>query len=239
VTAGDLLADAVGVEPSSRVPQRGCPGLRDEAAWDNPESLRGEIHTAERLSEHAVEVARAHGLPSIHRTQGPLRKRFAEARQRIAEAYGVLSRTLDRSQAPSPAEEWLLDRAQLMTLTAPEMVVLLGGMRALGTNTGGTRLGVLTQRPGTLTNDFFVNLLDMSYQWQKSATAEGVYEGHDRKTGTLKWTATPVDLVFGSNSELRAVSEVYASSDGQEKFVHDFVKAWTKVMNLDRFDIVT
>jgi catalase-peroxidase len=136
----------------------------------------------------------------------------------------------------SPAE-MLVDRASNLTLTVPEMTVLVGGLRVLNANEGQTQYGIFTDRPGTLTNDFFVNLLDMSYAWNKSAASEGIYEGHDRKTGALKWTATPVDLVFGSNSELRAVAEVYASSDGQEKFVHDFVKAWTKVMTLDRFDL--
>jgi catalase-peroxidase len=136
----------------------------------------------------------------------------------------------------SPAE-MLVDRANNLTLTVPEMTVLVGGMRVLNANEGQTQYGIFTDRPGTLTNDFFVNLLDMSYTWNKSAATDGIYEGHDRKTGALKWTATPVDLVFGSNSELRAVAEVYASSDGQEKFVHDFVKAWTKVMTLDRFDV--
>jgi catalase-peroxidase len=136
----------------------------------------------------------------------------------------------------SPAE-MLVDRASNLMLTVPEMTVLVGGMRVLNANEGQSQYGVFTDRPGTLTNDFFVNLLDMSYTWNKSAASEGVYEGHDRKTGALKWTATPVDLVFGSNSELRAVAEVYASADGQEKFVHDFVRAWTKVMTLDRFDL--
>src|SRR5580658_6691155 len=136
----------------------------------------------------------------------------------------------------SPAE-MLVDRASNLMLTVPEMTVLVGGMRALNANAGQTKYGIFTDRPGTLTNDFFVNLLDMSYTWNKSAASEGIYEGHDRKTGALKWTATPVDLVFGSNSELRAVAEVYASSNGQEKFVRDFVKAWTKVMTLDRFDL--
>jgi catalase-peroxidase len=143
----------------------------------------------------------------------------------------------------SPAEvlgspvEMLVDRASLLTLTVPEMTVLVGGMRVLNANAGGAKTGVFTNRAGTLTPDFFVNLLDMSTTWSKSSTTDGLYEGHDRKTGALKWTATPVDLIFGSNSELRAVAEVYASSDGQEKFVRDFVKAWTKVMNLDRFDL--
>jgi catalase-peroxidase len=135
----------------------------------------------------------------------------------------------------SPAEA-LVDRASLLTLSVPEMTALVGGMRALSANAGKSAHGVFTSRPGTLSNDFFVNLLDMSTKWQKSSKAEGLYEGVDRKTGTPKWTATPVDLVFGSNAELRAVAEVYASAGGQEKFVRDFVQAWDKVMNLDRFD---
>jgi catalase-peroxidase len=136
----------------------------------------------------------------------------------------------------SPAE-MLVDRADLLTLTVPEMTVLVGGMRALNANTGQAAHGVLTDKPGTLNNDFFVNLLDMSTKWSKSAESEGVYEGRDRGTGDIKWTATPVDLIFGSNSELRAVAEVYAANDGKEKFVNDFVNAWTKVMTLDRFDL--
>ncbi len=117
------------------------------------------------------------------------------------------------------------------------MTVLIGGMRAMGANFGGTQHGVFTDRPGTLTNDFFVNLLDMGTKWQKSESSEGVLEGRDRKTGQLKWTATVVDLVFGSNAQLRALAEVYACSDGQKAFVHDFVAAWSKVMHLDRFDL--
>ena len=134
------------------------------------------------------------------------------------------------------AAELLVDKAQLMTLTAPEMTVLVGGLRVLNANVGQSRHGVFTQRPETLTNDFFVNLLDMRTQWQQSAKSEGVLEGRDRKTGELKWTGTVVDLVFGSNSQLRALAEVYASSDAERAFVQDFVAAWTKVMNLDRFD---
>ena len=133
----------------------------------------------------------------------------------------------------SPAE-MLVDRASLLTLTVPEMTVLVGGMRALNANAGQSAHGVLTDRPGTLSNDFFVNLLDMSTKWAKSSNSEGIYEGRDRGTGTLKWTATSVDLVFGSNSELRAVAEVYAADDARKKFVRDFVAAWTKVMSLDR-----
>jgi catalase-peroxidase len=139
-------------------------------------------------------------------------------------------------QSLSPVE-MLVDRARLLTLTVPEMTVLVGGMRTLNANAGQTAHGVFTDRPGTLSNDFFVNLLDMSTTWNKSSTSVGIYEGVDRKTGKVKWTATPVDLVFGSNSELRAVAEVYASADAKEKFVQDFVKTWTKVMNLDRFDL--
>jgi catalase-peroxidase len=135
----------------------------------------------------------------------------------------------------SPAD-MLVDKADLLTLTAPEMTVLVGGMRALDANAEGAEHGVFTDQPGSLSNDFFVNLLDMSTQWTKSSTTEGIYEGRDRATGELKWTATPVDLVFGSQSELRAISEVYAENGGEEKFVSDFIAAWTKVMTLDRFD---
>ena len=134
----------------------------------------------------------------------------------------------------SPAE-MLVDKANLLNLNVPEMTVLVGGLRGLNANTAQTKHGVFTDRPGTLTNDFFVNLLDMKTMWKKSATTEGIYEGFDRKTGELKWTATPVDLIFGSNSELRAVAEVYAFDDAKDKFVRDFVSAWNKVMNLDRF----
>ena len=133
------------------------------------------------------------------------------------------------------AEELLLDRAQLMRLTACEMTVLVGGMRVLGTNHGGTKHGVFTDRPGTLTNDFFVNLTDMAYAWRPAGP--NLYEIRDRKTGAVKWTATRVDLIFGSNSVLRAYAEVYAQDDNREKFVNDFVAAWGKVMNADRFDL--
>jgi len=125
----------------------------------------------------------------------------------------------------------------LLTLTAPEMTVLIGGMRALNANFGQSKHGVFTDRPGTLTNDFFVNLLDMKTKWQPSSASEGVYEGRDRATDQVKWTATRVDLVFGSNSQLRAIAEVYACNDAKEAFVKDFAAAWTKVMNLDRYDL--
>jgi catalase-peroxidase len=159
-----------------------------------------------------------------------------------ASSFAVLEPTADgfrnyyaKGNSKSPAE-MLVDRASFLTLTVPEMTVLVGGMRALDANDGHSQLGVLTNRPGTLSNDFFVNLLDMSTKWSKSSE-DGVYEGHDRKTDKLKWKSTPVDLIFGSSSELRAVAEVYASDDAKEKFVHDFVTAWAKVMNNDRYDL--
>jgi catalase-peroxidase len=135
------------------------------------------------------------------------------------------------------AEEMLVDRAQLLTLSAPEMTVLLGGLRVLNTNTGQSQHGVLTSQPETLTNDFFVNLLDMGTKWFATSEEESEFQGRDRTTGKIKWTATRADLVFGSNSQLRAIAEVYASSDSQERFVKDFIAAWTKVMELDRFDL--
>ena len=135
-------------------------------------------------------------------------------------------------------EELLVDKAQLLTLTAPEMTVLLGGMRVLNTNYDNSQHGVFTDSPGVLTNDFFVNLLDMNTEWKAKANSSEVFEGRNRKTGKLEWTATRADLIFGSNSELRALAEVYASDDSKEKFINDFVLAWNKVMNLDRFDLM-
>jgi catalase-peroxidase len=167
----------------------------------------------------------------------------ASQQQTDVESFAVLQPAADGFRnyygpglALSPAEA-LVDRANMLTLSVPEMTVLVGGMRALNANAGQSSHGVFTTRPGTLSNDFFVNLLDMSTKWNKSASTDGIYEGRDRATGKLKWTATPVDLIFGSNAELRAVAEVYASSDGQQEFVRDFIDAWTKVMNNDRFDL--
>jgi catalase-peroxidase len=137
----------------------------------------------------------------------------------------------------APGEVLLVDRANLLTLTAPEMTVLVGGMRVLGANAGGAKHGVFTDRPGTLSNDFFVNLLDMGTEWKPTSEAGDLFEGRDRLSGSLKWTGTRADLVFGSNSQLRAYAEVYASDDSQESFVRDFVAAWNKVMTLDRFDL--
>ena len=167
----------------------------------------------------------------------------ASQEQTDIDTFAVLEPTADgfrnylRAGEKLPAEIRLLDRANLLTLTAPEMTVLIGGMRALNTNVGQSAHGVFTDRPEALTNDFFVNLLDMSTEWKPSVGSENVFEGRDRATGAAKWTATAADLVFGSNSQLRAVAEVYACDDAKEKFVHDFVAAWHKVMNLDRFDV--
>ena len=167
----------------------------------------------------------------------------ATVEQTDVTSFAVLEPTADgfrnyygKGNEKSPAD-LLVDRAGKLDLTVPEMTVLIGGLRALDANEGHSKLGVLTDRPGSLSNDFFVNLLDMSTEWVKSPKADGVYEGHDRKSGKVKWTASPVDLLFGSNSELRAVSEVYASDDAKEKLVRDFVAAWTKVMTLDHFDL--
>src|SRR5262247_1861550 len=167
----------------------------------------------------------------------------ASQEQTDVESFAVLEPVADAfrnylgGKYPVPAEELLVDRAQLLTLSAPELTVLIGGMRVLNTNVGGTKHGVFTKQPGALTNDFFVNLLDMGTEWRAASDAKDVFEGRDRKTGALKWTGTRVDLVFGSNSELRALAEVYGSSDAPAKFVQDFVAAWTKVMNLDRYDL--
>jgi catalase-peroxidase len=160
-------------------------------------------------------------------------------------SFAVLEPTADgfrnyvRKGLEASAAEMLVDKAQLLKLTAPEMTVLVGGLRALNANFGKTQHGVFTKRPETLTNDFFINLLDMGTQWHKSATAAGVFEGKDRSTGAVKWTATVADLVFGSNAQLRALAEVYACSDSQPAFVRDFVAAWVKVMNLDRFELAS
>ncbi len=167
----------------------------------------------------------------------------ASQEQTDVHSFAVLEPSADgfrnfiKAEHSRPAAELLIDRANLMTLTAPEMAVLIGGMRVLNANVGHAKHGVFTKRPETLTNDFFVNLLDMGTKWEKSAAATGVLEGRDRGSNELKWTGTVVDLVFGSNSQLRAVAEVYACSDAQQVFVRDFVAAWTKVMNLDRFDL--
>jgi catalase-peroxidase len=188
------------------------------------------VEEAARRAGHSVQVEFAPGRMDASQEQTDVES-FA-ALEPLADGF----RNYQRAGVKTPAEELLLDRSQLLTLTAPEMTVLVGGMRALDAGIGGPKHGVLTHRPGLLTNDFFVNLLETGTEWRPSAT-EGIYEGHDRASGRVKWTGTRADLVFGSNSELRALAEVYACDGNELKFVQDFVKAWTKVMNLDRFDL--
>jgi catalase-peroxidase len=192
----------------------------------------------------AVEAA---AKKAGHGVQVPFSPGRTDASQEMTDvhSFAVLEPTADgfrnylRKGDERPAAELLVDRAHLLTLTAPEMTVLVGGMRVLNANFGQSPLGVFTERPGSLTNDFFVNLLDMGTEWRKSSVCEHFYEGRDRRTGAVKWTGTAVDLVFGSNSQLRAIAEVYACDDAQQAFVRDFIAAWAKVMNLDRFDLVT
>jgi len=167
----------------------------------------------------------------------------ASQEQTDVDAFAVLEpiadgfRNYQKAKYTASAEELLVDKAQLLTLTAPEMTVLVGGLRMLNANVGQSQHGVFTKRPGALTNDFFVNLLDMGTEWKPTSEGGGTFEGRDRATGELKWTATRVDLVFGSNSQLRAIAEVYGQDDAKERFVKDFVAAWSKVMNADRFDL--
>jgi catalase-peroxidase len=189
------------------------------------------VEAAAKKAGHDVKVPFSPGRTDASQEQTDVHS-FA-----VLEPKADAFRNYVRKGQQIPAEELLVDRAQLLTLTAPEMAVLVGGMRALNANFGQSKHGVFTNRPETLTNDFFVNLLDMNTKWQPSSTSEGVYEGHDRATGQLKWTGTRVDLVFGSNSQLRAIAEVYACNDSKETFVKDFAAAWSKVMNLDRYDL--
>jgi catalase-peroxidase len=189
------------------------------------------IEKAAKAGGHDVKVPFAPGRMDASQEQTDAHS-FAPL-EPVADGF----RNYVRGKQRLSVEELLVDRAQLLTLTAPEMTVLVGGLRALNANFGQSKHGVFTKRPETLTNDFFVNLLDMSTQWQPSTGAEGVYEGSDRKTNELKWTGTRVDLIFGSNSVLRALAEIYASSDAEEQFVHKFIAVWTKVMELDRYDV--
>jgi len=167
----------------------------------------------------------------------------ASEKQTDAASFAVLEPVADgfrnylKKKFSATPEELLINRAQLLTLTAPEMTVLIGGLRVLGANVGGSKHGVFTHRPGALTNDFFINLLDMSMEWKPTSEDRDEFELRERATGQLKWTATRVDLIFGANSQLRALAEVYGCADSQEKFIHDFIAAWNKVMNLDRFDL--
>jgi len=189
------------------------------------------VEQAAKKAGHAVKVPFTPG------------RMDASQKQTDVESFAVLEPIADgfrnylKGKYTIPAEALLVDKAQLLTLTAPEMTVLVGGLRVLKTNFGGTAHGVFTQRPEALTNDFFVHLLELGTQWKPVSEAGELFEGRDRKTGALKWTGTRVDLVFGSNSQLRALAEVYGSADAEKKFVQDFVAAWNKVMNLDRFDL--
>ena len=189
------------------------------------------VEQAAKNAGHPVKVPFTPGRMDVSQEQTDVES-FA-ALEPVADGF----RNYQKTRYAIPAEALLIDRAQLLTLTAPEMTVLVGGLRVLNAKVGPSKHGAFTKRPETLTNDFFKNLLDMSTEWKAESDAKDVFEGRDRKSGELKWTGTRVDLVFGSNSQLRALAEVYASSDAQEKFVHDFVAAWTKVMSLDRFDI--
>ena len=241
--------------------------LEPQKDWaaNNPAELENVLATLERIQadfnegQNAKQIsmadmivlAGAAGIESAAKEAGqpinvPFRAGRADASQAQTDvaSFAVLEPTADgfrnyfaSDNTQSPIN-MMIDRASMLSLSVPEMTVLVGGLRALNANAGGTDHGVLTDRPGTLSNDFFVNLLDMSTQWTKSAELEGIYVGTDRETGETKWTATPVDLAFGSSSELRSVAEVYASSDGEEMFMEDFVAAWTKVMQLDRFDLI-
>ncbi len=190
------------------------------------------VEQAAKNAGHALTVAFTPGRADASQAQTDVAS-FAPL-EPIADGF----RNYQKAKYSVPAEALLIDKAQLLTLTAPEMTVLVGGLRVLGTNTGASKHGVFTKKSGALTNDFFVNLLDMGTEWRAVSGAKDVFEGRDRKSGEVKWTGTRVDLVFGSNAQLRALAEVYGSSDAREKFVRDFVVAWTKVMNLDRFDVV-
>jgi len=190
------------------------------------------VEEAAKKAGHNVKVPFSPGRTDASQEQTDVHS-FA-----VLEPAADAFRNYRRKGEQRSAEELLLDRAQLLTLTVPEMTLLIGGLRVLGTNFGQSRHGVFTTRPETLTNDFFVNLLDMNTKWQPGTNGSGsVYEGYDRGTSKLKWTATRADLLFGSNSQLRAIAEVYACEDAKEKFVQDFVAVWTKVMNVDRFDL--
>jgi catalase-peroxidase len=210
-----------------------------EADGDQKVSLADLIVLAGNVGVEQAAKAAGHDV-SVPFTPG---RTDARQEQTDVHSFAVMEPALDgfrnyrKPGVRVPAEAALIDRAQLLTLTAPELTVLIGGLRAIDINADGSKHGILTDRPGVLTNDFFVNLLDMGTQWRAISEAKDVFEGTDRKTGAVKWTGTRADLVFGSNSILRALAEVYASADAKEKFVKDFVAAWTKVMNLDRFDV--
>ena len=208
-----------------------------KADFGKPVSMADLIVLAGSAALEAAAKAAGHDV-AVPFTAG---RGDASQDQTDVESFDVLEPVVDgfrnysKAQYSVPAEKLLVDRAQLMTLSAPEMTVLVGGLRVLGANTGGSSHGVFTDRVGQLSNDFFVNILDMGVEWKPTSAAEVEFEGRDRASGSVKWTGTRADLVFGSNSQLRALAEVYGASDSGEKFVADFVKAWVKVMELDRF----
>jgi catalase-peroxidase len=219
-------------------------GIRQSFNASQPDGKK--ISLADLIVLGGCAAVEAAAKAAGHVVQVPFAPGRADALQEQTDvvSFGVLEPRADGfrnyQQAPVGArpEELLIDKAQLLTLSAPEMTVLVGGLRVLGANCGGSEHGVFTKRVGTLSNDFFVSLLDMDTVWKPASEAGDTFEGRDRKTGDLKWTATRVDLIFGSNSQLRALAEVYAQDDAEEKFVRDFVAAWNKVMSLDRFDLV-
>jgi catalase-peroxidase len=218
---------------------------RIQEDFNSAQSGKKKVSLADVIVLGGCAAIEAAAKKAGHDVQVPFSPGRTDASQEMTdvESFAVLEPTADgfrnyiRKGDTQPAEQQLVNRAHLLTLTAPEMTVLVGGMRVLNANFGQSALGVFTERPGSLTNDFFVNLLDMSTEWRKSAQCEHFFEGRERRTGKVRWTATAVDLVFGSNSQLRAIAEVYGCADAQQKFVHDFAAAWGKVMNLDRFDL--
>ena len=219
----------------------GDPGVLQQLPDRGQEGLAGRPHRARRVSPPSSRPPRTPATTS--RSRSPRAARTRRRSRPTSESFAALEPAADgfrnyRGKGNRlPSEYLLIDRANLLNLSAPEMTVLVGGLRVLGANSGQSPLGVLTSTPGSLTNDFFVNLLDMGTEWKATSEDAETFEGRDRATGEVKWTGSRVDLVFGSNSELRAVAEVYASDDAQEKFVRDFVAAWDKVMNLDRYDV--
>ena len=226
-----VLAGLVGDHRGRRSEIEAQTCARLDLLADQPQDHRqfqsAESHQGHRVGDDQPQVAQAD--EGDEQTDA----RSFKVLEPVADGF----RNYQKTKYAVTAEEMLIDRAQLLTLTAPEMTVLVGGMRVLGANFEDSKHGVFTERTGALTNEFFVNLLDMGTQWQKSPACDHFFEGKNRNSGELKWSASSVDLVFGSNSQLRAIAEVYASDDGTEKFVIDFVAAWNKVMNLDRFDL--
>jgi len=217
-----------------------------QAGFNSRQSGNKQVSLADLIvlgGNAAIELAIRHAGQTAVVPFAPGRT-DASQDQTDAQSFAVLEPKADgfrnylKDKYSVPAEELLVDKAQLLTLTAPEMTVLLGGLRVLGANYGQSQSGVFTARPGALTNDFFINLLDMGTVWKPTSEDRDFFEGYDRKSGELRWTASRVDLIFGSNSELRAIAEVYACDDAQEKFTEDFIAAWNKVMNADRFDLI-